>query len=294
MDMKKSLLIVGLLVIGTQLQAMMPSTLQGIATHKAEIEAEQKAALAAVSEGKKALDTAQTAYNNPQITGRVQIKKAADTVFQAQRAYQEVKLKYASTIERLIALNQMKDFVNDRNRLAELTAQNTGLQKSLEEANKNLNQTVAALEVLNNQTRVEKGSFTQEISHLKQAITRTQSALQLANNEVLKYAQELRAKEQVLARVQAEAKAQEVKLGKENKEILDSATTQGSLSAQQIKTLEANIKALEDALGKTREESSGRLRDRALLKLELAQARPQPSALTRFMNWLRSKKPTAQ
>jgi len=89
---------------------------------------------------------------------------------------------------------------------------------------------------------------------------------------------------------QQRAKKQEDALMAENGAIVKSLSEEGHVNKQEILRLMDNIEKLQKLYNSTSDDLSQALRQNAKLRQQLKIAQPQPSAWTRFMNYLRGKK----
>ena len=273
--MKKSLLIMLSMVSVATLKPMMPDPENITSKNIRELELE--------------LDNLPAEVKAGIISNKWTSLVKTDFIQPAKRKY--VKDLYKRTnLEYLIKTSKITLELEDtRKRLADLTASNTSLQKSLEVTNDLSKRQLEKLEALNKESQVEKGSFEQEIGRLKKSISSSEESLKLATKQMLKSTDDLRLKNQALVDQQAKAKEQESQLLKKNQEVLSNlqnATNLTSEQKKQILVLERNTQILESRLAANKD-----LLNECLMNKGLFESRQkQPSALTRLMNWWRSKK----
>ena len=228
MGMKKCLLIVGLLVVGAQLQGM-----QSMAVLDAQSVAE------------------------------------ADRKIKIQEGV-------INSIEKMIA---------------DLNAQNDALKKSIFEGKDKFVDRVTAKKYIDAEQKLLEQ---QKNLVVNQCRLSTLKQVKLLLDKIDKCEELARKSDEALSARVVRVEQSRVKLKEKNSEIVESLRQEGSQDAWMINTLKDNIMKLEALHAITADDLNQIIRQNVKLRQELKQLRqPQPSAITRFMNyWFKSKKAT--
>src|SRR5579862_5428128 len=271
--MKKSLLIVSLLVTGVQLRGMKH-----------------------VEELHTYLDVAKSKYNaakskyDDHTLNRTQLRNAANNVLAAQETYCDKKAENASSIWRK-AMDGLQDQVR------KLESTNMSLQTTLQETEQKMKRAVTTIQKVQGKSLEDKRNLEAQSSELIKVgaglKAANEEAQQKAQNDILKYAQQAQAAEKQLAEEQAKAKVQQQKLMDDNSAIMKELTAKGNVDQSEIMRLKSNADELRRLYSTLSDDLAEAKRLNANLSQQLsATQQKQPSALTRFLNWFRSKKST--